>query len=262
MLPTLEDHACSLGRRGGFITRLREGTWAGHVAEHIALEFQNLAGTDVRHGKTRGTGEYGRYNVVFEYREEQVGIEAGRMAVALVNHLVAPSDEAFAFDLMAELEKLILPRGAARLRPEHAGAPRRGRRPRHPVHPARPVQPRPARPGRPPAAHPRDDDQPHVGHRGRHRERQEADQPAARLGRPARCRGARSSRPRTTRSPPRDGSATRASSSRSTATTAAASRSTSGARRTSAPRGRSRSARAGARTSSSSRSSPATTTAA
>jgi cyanophycin synthetase len=107
MLPTLEDHACSLGRRGGFITRLREGTWAGHVAEHIALEFQNLAGTDVRHGKTRGTGEYGRYNVIFEYREEQVGIEAGKMAVALVNHLVAPSDEAFAFDLLAELEKLI-----------------------------------------------------------------------------------------------------------------------------------------------------------
>ena len=44
LLPTLEDHACSLGRRGGFITRLREGTWVGHVAEHIALEFQNLAG--------------------------------------------------------------------------------------------------------------------------------------------------------------------------------------------------------------------------
>ena len=96
-----------LGRRGGFITRLREGTWVGHVAEHIALEFQNLAGTDVRHGKTRGTGEYGRYNVIFEYREEQVGIEAGKAAVGLVNHLVAPSDPAVAFDLMAELEKLI-----------------------------------------------------------------------------------------------------------------------------------------------------------
>ena len=108
MLPTLEDHACSLGRRGGFITRLREGTWTGHVAEHIALEFQNLAGTDVRQGKTRGTGEYGRYNVIYEYREEQVGIEAGRMAVGLVNHLVAPSDPAFAFDLVPELENLIL----------------------------------------------------------------------------------------------------------------------------------------------------------
>ena len=108
LLPTLEEHACSLGRRGGFITRLRDGTWAGHVAEHIALEFQNLAGTDVRHGKTRGTGEHGRYNVIFEYREEQVGIEAGRKAVGLVNHLVAPHDPAFDFDLMAELESLIL----------------------------------------------------------------------------------------------------------------------------------------------------------
>ncbi len=107
MLPTLEDHACSLGRRGGFITRLRDGTWAGHVTEHIALEFQNLAGTDVRHGKTRGTGEYGRYNVIFEYREEQVGIEAGKMAVGLVNHLVAPNDPWHAFDLGDELERLI-----------------------------------------------------------------------------------------------------------------------------------------------------------
>jgi cyanophycin synthetase len=107
MLPSLEDHACSLGRRGGFITRLRDGTWAGHVAEHIALEFQNLAGTDVRHGKTRGTGEHGRYHVIFEYREEQVGIEAGRMAVALVNHLVAPDDPAFEFHLVPELESLI-----------------------------------------------------------------------------------------------------------------------------------------------------------
>jgi len=107
LLPSLEDHACSLGRRGGFITRLREGTWAGHTAEHVALEFQNLAGTHVRHGKTRGTGERGRYNVIYEYREEAVGIEAGKMAVALVNYLVAPDDPAFAFDLGAELERLI-----------------------------------------------------------------------------------------------------------------------------------------------------------
>ncbi len=107
LLPTLEDHACSLGRRGGFITRLRDGTWVGHVAEHIALELQNLAGTDVRHGKTRGTGEYGRYNVIFEYREEQVGVEAGRMAVDLVNHLVAPHDPEVAFDLGEALERLI-----------------------------------------------------------------------------------------------------------------------------------------------------------
>ena len=107
LLPTLEDHACSLGRRGGFITRLREGTWAGHIAEHIALELQNLAGTDVRHGKTRGAGAPGRYNVIYEFREEQVGIEAGILAVRLVNHLVAPDDPAFGLDFMAELERLI-----------------------------------------------------------------------------------------------------------------------------------------------------------
>ena len=105
LLPTLEDHACSLGRRGGFITRLREGTWAGHIAEHVALEFQNLAGTDVRHGKTRAAGAYGQYNCIYEYREEQVGLEAGRMAVALVNHLVAPDDPEVFFDFAPELER-------------------------------------------------------------------------------------------------------------------------------------------------------------
>ena len=107
LMPSLEDHACSLGRRGGFLTRLRDGTWAGHVAEHIALELQNLAGTDVRHGKTRSAGPRGRYNVIFEFREEQVGIEAGKAGVALVNHLVAPDDPAFAFDFPGELERLI-----------------------------------------------------------------------------------------------------------------------------------------------------------
>jgi cyanophycin synthetase len=114
LLPSLEDHACSLGRRGGFITRMRDGTWAGHVAEHVALELQNLAGTDVRHGKTRGvTGEYGRYNVIYEYRAEQVGIDAGKLAVRLVNHLVAPNDPEFALDFQDELDNLI--RSAERL---------------------------------------------------------------------------------------------------------------------------------------------------
>ncbi len=107
LLPTLEDHACSLGRRGGFITRLRDGTWAGHIAEHVALEFQNLAGTDVRHGKTRAAGPYGQYNCIFEYREEAVGLEAGRMAVALVNHLAAPDDPDAFFDFAPEMERLI-----------------------------------------------------------------------------------------------------------------------------------------------------------
>ena len=107
LMPTLEDHACSLGRRGGFISRLREGTWAGHIAEHVALELQNLAGTDVRHGKTRSAGVPGQYNCIYEYREEQVGLEAGKLAVRLVNHLVAPADPEVAFDYPVELERLI-----------------------------------------------------------------------------------------------------------------------------------------------------------
>jgi cyanophycin synthetase len=107
-MPSVGEHACSLNRRGGFATRLKDGTWAGHIAEHIALELQNLAGTQVHHGKTRSTGEEGRYNVIYEFREEAVGLEAGKVAVRLVNHLVAPDDPAQAFDYVAELEALIL----------------------------------------------------------------------------------------------------------------------------------------------------------
>jgi cyanophycin synthetase len=105
-MPSLEDHACSLNRRGGFLTRLRDGTWAGHVAEHVALELQNLAGTDVRHGKTRGAGTTGHYNVIYEFREESVGTEAGRLAVRIVNHLVDPAADP-ELDYLAELERLI-----------------------------------------------------------------------------------------------------------------------------------------------------------
>ena len=107
LLPTMEEHACSLGRRGGFFSRLADGTWMGHVAEHIALELQCLAGTEVRIGKTRSSGQTGRYEVIFEYREEQVGLEAGRIAVALVNFLVAPDDPDAYLDLPAALERLI-----------------------------------------------------------------------------------------------------------------------------------------------------------
>src|SRR5215212_5062141 len=107
-MPSLEDHACSLNRRGGFVTRLKDGTWAGHIAEHIALELQNLAGTPVHHGKTRSAGADGQYNVIYEYREEAVGIEAGKVAVRLVDHLVAPTDPEHAFDYVVELEALIL----------------------------------------------------------------------------------------------------------------------------------------------------------
>ncbi|MEX2202800.1 MAG: cyanophycin synthetase [Actinomycetota bacterium] len=105
MLPGVGEHSCSLGKRGGFRERLQEGTWVGHVAEHVSIELQRESGAQVYRGKTRGAGEPGRYNVIFGYWEERVGLEAGKLAVRLVNHLVAPKPE---FDFLAELERLIL----------------------------------------------------------------------------------------------------------------------------------------------------------
>jgi cyanophycin synthetase len=104
MLPGLKDHTCSVGRRGGFLERLEDGTWLGHVAEHAALELQRETGSHVYRGKTRGAGPPGRYNVIYGYSEEQVGLAAGRLAVRLMNHLVKADPE---FDFLVELEKLI-----------------------------------------------------------------------------------------------------------------------------------------------------------
>ncbi len=105
LLPGVGEHSCSLGRRGGFRERLEEGTWLGHVAEHVALELQRESGAHVYRGKTRGSGEPGRYNVIYGYWEEQVGLEAGRLAVRIVNHLVRTDP---VFDFPDELERLIL----------------------------------------------------------------------------------------------------------------------------------------------------------
>ncbi len=105
MLPGVGQHSCGTGKPGGFAGRLRDGTWVGHVAEHIALQLQREAGTEVGRGKTRGTGEPGRYHVVYSFGEEAVGIAAGKLAVRLVNHLVRAEE---GFDFRAELEALIL----------------------------------------------------------------------------------------------------------------------------------------------------------
>jgi cyanophycin synthetase len=83
VMPSLISHGCSYQEEGGFLRRVEEGTWAGHVIEHLALELQTLAGMDVGYGRTRETGERGVYNVVFSYMEEEVGRFAGRAAVRL-----------------------------------------------------------------------------------------------------------------------------------------------------------------------------------
>jgi cyanophycin synthetase len=91
MLPGLDRHGCSLKKRGGFIERLRDGTWIGHVAEHVAIELQTMAGHRVTRGKTRSVkGKPGVYNVMFAYREDEVGLLAGRVALELVNSLLPP----------------------------------------------------------------------------------------------------------------------------------------------------------------------------
>ncbi len=89
MFPTMYEHRCSENHAGGFFERVNEGTWMGHVIEHIALEIQTLAGMDCGFGRTRGTGEPGIYNVVFSYTEEKVGIYAARSAVRIAEALVA-----------------------------------------------------------------------------------------------------------------------------------------------------------------------------
>ncbi len=120
-LPSLEEHGCSYGTHGGFLRRLREdeGTWLGHVLEHIAIEVQNLSGADVTFGKTRGTGVEGEYHVVYEFEERRVGEAAGRLGLRLLKWLL-PSDlraqlggedgegeEDEAFSFAEELEELI-----------------------------------------------------------------------------------------------------------------------------------------------------------
>ncbi len=106
MLPGLQHHSCSRGRRGGFVERLNEGTWLGHVAEHCALALQQVVGHDIRRGKTRQVkGKPGVYNVIYGYVDEQVGLAAGKLAVRLVNHLVQTDPE---FEWETELESFIL----------------------------------------------------------------------------------------------------------------------------------------------------------
>ncbi|HEY0642329.1 MAG TPA: acetate--CoA ligase family protein, partial [Nocardioides sp.] len=105
MLPGLREHSCSRGRRGGFLERLNEGTWLGHVAEHVALSLQQLVGHDIRRGKTRQVkGHPGRYNIIYGYIDEGVGLTAGRLAVRLVNHLVEGDPD---FDWETERDEFI-----------------------------------------------------------------------------------------------------------------------------------------------------------
>ncbi len=102
LVPTLQSHGCSIGGDGGFITRLRSGTWMGHIVEHIALEMQCLAGMEVGYGKTFDTSAHGIYKVVYRYRAESAGLLAGLEAVALVEAVAENRD----FDIDTVIARL------------------------------------------------------------------------------------------------------------------------------------------------------------
>ncbi len=106
MFPTMYDHCCSEGHKGGFFERVKGGTWMGHVIEHIALEIQTLAGMECGYGRTRGTGTRGMYNVVFSYVEENVGIYAAKASVKIAEALIANVE----YDIQVDLKAMRLMR--------------------------------------------------------------------------------------------------------------------------------------------------------
>ena len=90
-LPGLHEHGCSYKEPGGFVRRMREeeGTWLGHVMEHVAIELQVVAGSDVTFGRTRSIdGRPGFYNMVFQYKDATVGREASSLALELIGSLL------------------------------------------------------------------------------------------------------------------------------------------------------------------------------
>lgn len=115
ILPTLYEHRCSVGTPGGFFERVDEGTWMGHVIEHIALEIQTLAGMDTGFGRTRTPeGEKkGIYYVVFSYMEEDAGVYAAHAAVRIAQGLIDGKD----YDLTEDIHNMRVIREDTRLGP-------------------------------------------------------------------------------------------------------------------------------------------------
>lgn len=101
-LPSMIEHRCSVGERGGFFERLRRGTWMGHILEHVTLELQTLSGTEVGFGRARESNEEGVYKVAIEFHEEKLGREALQTGLRLC--LAAVYDRPF--DIVEEIARL------------------------------------------------------------------------------------------------------------------------------------------------------------
>src|SRR5205085_2863456 len=91
LIPSLWEHRCSEGRPGGFLERLRVGTYMGHIIEHVILELQSLAGMDVGFGRTRQTEHYGEYRIVVDYKDPEAAKMCARLAVDIVEKLAEGS---------------------------------------------------------------------------------------------------------------------------------------------------------------------------
>src|SRR4051812_29044577 len=102
LMPSLYEHRCSEGVPGGFFMRVEEGTWMGHVIEHIALELQTLAGMDTGFGRTRETSDPGVYHVVFSYQEAKAGIYTAKASVKIAQALVDNEP----YDLETDIQNL------------------------------------------------------------------------------------------------------------------------------------------------------------
>ncbi len=113
LLPSLYSHRCSEETEGGFFKRVEEGTWMGHVIEHIALELQTLAGMDTGFGRTRSTSKEGVYHVVFSYVEEEVGKATAYASVEIAKRLIEGVD----FDVESFIQELREIRERVRLGP-------------------------------------------------------------------------------------------------------------------------------------------------
>ena len=113
MFPTMIEHRCSESVRGGFFMRVDEGTWMGHVIEHISLELQTLAGMNTGFGRTRGTGEDGKYFVVLSYLEEDAGVYAAKASVRIAQVLVDNTP----YDIADDIQQLREIRENTRLGP-------------------------------------------------------------------------------------------------------------------------------------------------
>ncbi len=88
-MPGLRDHRCSIGEPGGFVIRLRRGTYLPHIVEHLALELQGMIGHDVGYGRTRGGDEPGEYTLIFEHMHEAVGLRAAAIALGIAQSAFA-----------------------------------------------------------------------------------------------------------------------------------------------------------------------------